>query len=303
VLLLHALGQDSQQKNWRKLADTFHKKGYAVLLFDIRGHGDSTDVEPTEFWSLKYPSNRALVRGFPERELAFKNFDARYHPVLVNDIAAAKAFLDRRHDDGQCNSSNLVLVGADTGATLGAVWMNAEWHRHEVQPAAFPGQAPQIDATSQGKNILCAIWLSISPKLGGRSVNLPALVDLPGRRGEVPMIFVHGDRDAQAEKQARACDKSLKTNKKLALTAAVEIPGAGDLAGAALLQDKLGTPKALLDYIDSVMEERGKEWSEQDFRNKAFVWRFSDSARVMPASRPGDRTLLFNTYDPFVPRR
>jgi hypothetical protein len=101
-----------------------------------------------------------------------------------------------------------------------------------------------------------------------------------------------------------ACEKSLKTNKKLALSAAVEIPGAGKLAGADLLEDKLGTPKAIVDYIGTVMEERGQEWNEQDFRNKVFGWRFAaDFSRVAPANRPGDRTLLFSTYEQFLPAR
>ena len=45
VLLLHALGKDSQQEGWDKLAKELQSKGYAVLAFDFRGHGKSDRVD------------------------------------------------------------------------------------------------------------------------------------------------------------------------------------------------------------------------------------------------------------------
>ena len=53
-------------------------------------------------------------------------------PVLINDIAAVKCFLDRKNDTGACNTSSTILLGAETGATLGAIWLNAEWRRYKV---------------------------------------------------------------------------------------------------------------------------------------------------------------------------
>jgi alpha-beta hydrolase superfamily lysophospholipase len=302
VLLLHDLEEDSHGKTWRSLANALHRKGHAVLLFDFRGHGDSTEVDAAEFWSSRYPSNRYLVRGFPQGEISHKNFDSRYYPVLANDITAAKAYLDRRNDDGQCNSSNLVVIGAGAGATLGGLWMNAEWRRHELRPASFPRQAPQLEASPQGKNILCAMWLSIDAKLGSRNVNLPALLDLPGRHGEVPMVLMHGENDELGEKQATACAKRLNLNKKLRYTAAVEVPRAGKLTGAALLDDRLQTQKAILEYIDSVLEDRGNEWIEQDFEDRVFVWRL-DAGPLQPANRLGERTPLYFAYERLLPPR
>src|SRR5581483_6469173 len=149
VLLLHALGKDSRHSAWKTLAGALQKKGYAVLAFDFRGHGESTQVDPDQFWSAAHPGNRALVRGAPGEEIHFKDFDRHYYPMLANDIAAARAFLDRKNDQGECNSSNLVLIGADTGATLGALWLNAESHRYRVLPAAVgvparPAAQPEV---------------------------------------------------------------------------------------------------------------------------------------------------------------
>ena len=69
VLLLHALGDSSDNKEWTNFAKKLQEKGYAVLMFDFRGHGDSTTVEPgvpaakgalgqPGFWDQK--ENRAI---------------------------------------------------------------------------------------------------------------------------------------------------------------------------------------------------------------------------------------------------
>src|SRR5687768_10272284 len=146
VMILHELGEARRGKNIDKLAAAVQKTGYAVLAFDFRGHGDSIEVDPDEFWSNRY-INRSLVRGQVRGEIDFKDFDPRYYPVLVNDIAAAKAYLDRRNDAQACNSSNLVVIGMERGATLGAIWVNSEFHRYELYPPKFINQPPQVSNT------------------------------------------------------------------------------------------------------------------------------------------------------------
>src|SRR5262249_27345177 len=49
ILMLHAIGKDSREKGWQDLAKELQKKGYAVLTFDFRGHGGSTEVMPGMF--------------------------------------------------------------------------------------------------------------------------------------------------------------------------------------------------------------------------------------------------------------
>src|SRR5437899_238296 len=49
VMILPKIGSNSSQEGWDQLATDLQKAGYAVLLFDYRGHGDSTNVDPG-FW-------------------------------------------------------------------------------------------------------------------------------------------------------------------------------------------------------------------------------------------------------------
>jgi len=214
VLLLHDLGEEQASRSFDPLAKDLHAEGYAVLAFDFRGHGASRSVEPEEFWSPMFV-NRLLVKGNPrDEEIAFRDFDPRYYSVLVNDIAAAKAWLDGKNDDRECNSSSLIVMGVGEGAALGAIWANSEWHRHRVRPALAPGLPPRVSSRPEGSNILCAVWLGISPKLGSRTLDWPALVDVPGRRGKVPMAFLHSSRDRLTKDLSRKCADRITAGQK-----------------------------------------------------------------------------------------
>src|SRR5260370_37080581 len=58
ALVLHSLGGSSQEEGWVNLTKELQKKHFAVLLFDFRGHGESTSVG-TNFWTMD-PNNQRL---------------------------------------------------------------------------------------------------------------------------------------------------------------------------------------------------------------------------------------------------
>jgi hypothetical protein len=301
VMILHALGEDSRKKGWVSLAEEMQKAGYCVLTFDFRGHGNSTEVQPDLFWKVGH--NKSYVKGYPKSTIDFKNFDKRYQPLLVNDIAAAKAFLERsKNDNGICNTSSTYIIGGETGATLGALWLNSEWHRHKLNPPSMFGLPAQPEPRPEGKDIICAIWLSISPSLGGRTVSPAALLEVPGRNGATPMVFMFSDGDSQGKSIARSCEKFLKVAKdeKYRFTAAVEIKGNSKLTGVGLLQKSLGTDEAIIDYLEKVREAKSNEWTEHEFRKNQYVWRVPNSTQYFPAKYPNEQNLVFETYERFL---
>ncbi len=304
VMMLHALEEDSRKKNWISLAESLNEAGYGVLTFDFRGHGQSSDFEGTVFW--KQPRNLASIKGAPRKEkLEFKDMSTAYYPVFVNDIAAAKAFLDNRNDaGGGCNTSSLIVLGAETGATLGALWLNAEWHRYQFTPQTFMTPA-KISNIPEGKNVIGAIWLSASSKLGSRVVSLPRLLDTSGRVNATPMVFMYGENDAASKTTALACAKTIKGakkgDKKYPLTDAVPVQ-ADKLKGSGLLQKTLPTEKNIVEYVGTVFEAKGKEWEEHDFRKNEYVWLQPGTKTPIPAKLPTEKTLLFDTYERFLPQ-
>jgi hypothetical protein len=304
VLMLHALDEDSRKKAWITLAEALSEK-CAVLTFDFRAHGQSTSID-AQFW--KFPRNYSSVKGAGKKEsIEFKDMDKSYYPVLVNDIAAAKAFLDNRNDTGACNTSNLIVLGAETGATLGAIWLNAEWHRFAFTPpmplaGIFQGKFAQ---TSEGKNTIAAVWLSMTSKLGSRTISVPALLDKAGREHATPMAFIYSDDDKTGMAIAKACEtrfKGKKKDDKYRFTLALPVKGGGNLKGASLLQKTLLTEENIVGYINEVAEAKANEWVELDFRKTQYVWRMPGVLQPYPAKPLDYRMLIYDTYEKFLPR-
>jgi hypothetical protein len=286
VLLLpnfdHKKGGDRHQDNMPQLAETLNEAGYAVLLMDWRGHGGSKSVGG-EFWNRnKNPHNRVLPgasKSPAPESIDQKDFPASYYWYLVNDVAAAKAYLDRQNDNGQCNSSNLILIGAGEGALIGQVWLATEWRRRKQLPG--PGPAPNQPnlAEPEGNDCAGAVWLSISPSLVGHKVErLRQFTVEVGAEHKMPMCFIYGDGDKKSKETAETfkkaiMDSPLVKKEKLEFTGVKEIKDT-ELSGSQLLQGSLETEKWILkEYLDKLMEKRGsREQKKREAEKSNYFW-------------------------------
>ena len=328
VLLLHAFGENCQKAEYVGLAHKLQKAGYSVLTFDFRGHGDSTKVKP----GVPNPQNPVLaVKGFwdetanqqgvkgltPNKprptEIEYKQFSPMYHRILVNDIAAAKSYLDQLNDAGECNTGALILIGARDGATLGAIWMNSEWHRYKFLPPqpGLPNGAPDLQ-NPEGQNIVCAVWLSISNNLAavkknGEKVNVPATLNIPAKQRMVPMAFFYGEGDSAGKQVAEMSEKLLKGNNKkdYQFTGALQLKGAAGASGSSLLSKSLPTEQEIVTYLGNALE--GKTWPVKNRVNNkdSYLWRVAVNGMVQtgPARVAGRENIQFATYTHFIVRQ
>jgi pimeloyl-ACP methyl ester carboxylesterase len=253
---------------WSDLASALHADGFTVLSFDFRGFGDSKNVDP-DFW--KHRHNNTYIRGALKKPqtLDHKNFNPAYVPYLVNDIAAAKAYLDRRNDAREVNSSNVVVIGAGEGATLGALWLASECRRRRDTNVP-PGPFPMLAGQSEISDYACAVWLSMSPTLGKRATNIGRWVaEAGGRSHKVPMGFLYGKGDSRGDDFARKLVSLIKPRgtKNLQNTTFRAVPDT-KLAGSELLQNKLDTIPLVRKYLTSVFEER-KSKEQKDRKSEA----------------------------------
>jgi dienelactone hydrolase len=95
-LLLHMM--PAAKESWNDFASIIQKNGCAALAIDLRGHGESTDMNGVR--------------------LEYKEFKDEEHRNSMNDIASAKEFLAGQSD---LDMSRIVIVGASIGANL-ALW-------------------------------------------------------------------------------------------------------------------------------------------------------------------------------------
>jgi len=302
VLMLHKIGSDSHKDGWDSLAAKLAEKGYSVLSFDFRGHGNSTSVDTTKFWDRRYyPWNANYIKGGaldtkgkPKDSIGKEGFLPGYYPYLVNDVAAAKAFLDERNDAGECNSRALLLIGAEDGAALGALWMRAEWNRFAAAQVIANPRNPQlpplsvrgVEKDSEGKGQYCALWLTMSTSLGGKmsvSTSVKAALREAGKEKKVPMGFLYGEKDENARNHAKEYILVIKgdtapADDKLKFTLEQGVPGT-KLTGSGLLRKDLKTEDLILTYLDNLGKKHvPHKWSKIDVSGNSYVWTLGNNA-------------------------
>jgi hypothetical protein len=310
VILLHNIGEDRKKKAWVTLAQELQKKGFAVLTFDFRGHGESTGFDDANtFWKMN--NQNYFKRGVWGKAAAIDQaqFNPSYYQILCNDIAAARAYLERtKADNGEANTSNLIVIGADTSATLGAIWINSEFSRHRFKPS-FEGGPPNIPETrSEGENsIVAAVWLGMSSTLEKQPVNLASVLNTSARIKGVAMSFWYGKEDAVGLKAAhKLLDNSIFMYKKgkkekedkYEFTTVVEVPST-KLTGSELLLKGKGVALSIGEYLERVLDSRSNDRSDYRFADSVYKWK-QPNGQFPPfggyTNMKGDKTLMWNTY-------
>ena len=266
VILLHKLGGNRDEHGWDQLAQVL-QKDYAVLRFDFRGHGDSTNVEPG-FW--RFPNN-ALIKGAARmpQKISYKDFPPGYLPVPANDVQSAKRYLDTQSDSGACNSANVIVIGAEEGAAIGALWIASEWDRRRFTKSSFGQWILDPQGRVEGESIAAAAWLSMPKTLSGMHVGLWLKGSNNRVRDKVPMVFFYGLQDTKAQKAADALYSELKrVSSRDKLTELTVLRSKSTkLSGADLLGKKdFKTEDDILVYLtDKALPKRGiKAWVQRD---------------------------------------
>jgi hypothetical protein len=287
VMLLHNFdrikGGNSHQDGWDHLAEELQKEGYAVLSFDFRGFGDSKEVSREKFWNrAKAPQNMMLsIAAKTPDTIDFKEFRSGYFPNLANDIAAARACLDHKNDIREVNSSNLILIGAGEGATLGSLWLASECKRKRAR-GVLSDNRPDLD-DAESRDVACAVWLSMETTLAGLSMPVRIWLEEAGAANRIPMGFLYGSDDRESKSTADSMARSIKNSSrktKLELTAAQGIKDTR-LRGSQLLTKSLNTEQLIKNYLEQVMDKRGtKEPRSHDPIKTTFYWSFRSSILV-----------------------
>jgi hypothetical protein len=277
VLLLHDPGRGKSSAGLTRLALALQKHGCGVLSFDFRGHGGSREVGPF-FWQV--PHNKALAaKVMPGRRGAVRPRTARldvgtfppaYYAHLVQDVAAARHFLDQRNDLGEVNSARLVVLGAGEGSSLGALWLTTEYHRY--RPANF--FPLKVRDKPEGADAAGAVWLTWTGTLAGRS-SRPATDALTrvGKTRRLPMALVYGQNDTWSAGRMPALARSVKGDLK-GLTADKPIPDTA-LRGHLLLALGLDTEKVVLGFVKDALAAQGdREWWARNSETTTFYYSF-----------------------------
>lgn len=293
VLLLHDFdlkkGGGSQKEGWSDLAKALHADGYVVMSFDFRGFGESKTVNKESFW--KYKHNQLVKKKKTGETIDYTSFGPSYVINLVNDVAAAKAYLDRENDRKSCNTSSLIVIGAGEGATLGAMWMFNEGRRRKDKNPnpLLVGGVPMLSDQPESRDIACGVWLSLAARPGSRLIPLNKWVYEAGKTHKTPMLMLYGKSDSVGGNLAMNLEKAIKPKgdkKELPLTYSHGIAGTKSVGSKLIDREVIG---GIRKYLDQVMEARGsKEWAERKVESSGFWYTNLKGLPIKINKRPNE---------------
>jgi len=133
---------------WIGLATKLSEKNFSVLLFDWRGCGlnDAATAggrifeNKVFFWNELY--NKQLLKTsqkmYEDKGLDFKSIVVkndtlyRYRDFMLNDLLAARFYLDKMNDNGKCNTNRVWIVTEKEGAEIGLAFIASEFPRNSI---------------------------------------------------------------------------------------------------------------------------------------------------------------------------
>lgn len=276
ILIVPNVGGTRSNEGLIELAKKLQGAGNAVLLFDYRGHGDSTNVD-ANFWNLNVNLNGIKGGNKAMNAIDKKLFVPAYYSMLVNDIAAAKMFLDRRNDAGECNSKKLIVIGVQDGATLAAMWLDSEYKRFKVSTYdPFTKVPVKWEASPEGRGTLALISVGGVSRVNNLGVNTFTWFQHLGKN-KVPVLFLYGAEDSAAAgfagKNLSALKGNVKTPDKFMLSKSIKTKE----TGIGLLKEKLGlADDYIVPYVENILKAKGNnDHVQSETEKNGYVWVFN----------------------------
>jgi pimeloyl-ACP methyl ester carboxylesterase len=200
-------------------------KGHAVILPDLRGHGDST-----------------VVIGSDRRLDAATMPVAQLTNMITQDMESIKKFIIEKHNAGALNVEKLTIVAAEMSVQVAVNWAAQDW------------AAIDLPTLKQSKDVKALVLLS--PTMTFKTLSLTKPLAFPPIRDQVAFFLVAGAEDAPSAADARRIQQQLdrfrpKPTKIEDKTVFIEDTLKTKLVGSKLLGEKsLGVEEVIAEFIE-----------------------------------------------------
>jgi pimeloyl-ACP methyl ester carboxylesterase len=182
VILLHGLKGDRQDLG--DLALYLQSLGHAVIVPDLRGHGDSTRT------------TRAGGAGGRLDATRLSKVDVINMSSAGGDVEAVKKFLMKENNAAKLNIEKLCVVGAGMGATVALNWAVLDW------------SWPKLPGRKQGQDVKALVL--VSPEWSFKGVPITAAINSPAVRQEMSIMLIVGAGDSSSKRDTSRILKSLE---------------------------------------------------------------------------------------------
>jgi pimeloyl-ACP methyl ester carboxylesterase len=245
VILLHEW--KSSRSDFAGLAPYLQKYGHAVIVPDLRGHGDS--------------KTRARGRDLDAAKMSTLDFSM----IVPADMEAIREFIRAKNNAGELNINKLCVVGTEMGASVAMQFAVYDWtygpHGNGYYGAGF-----------QMGQFVKALVL-ISPKWSFRGIKLSNLMNNQNVCSRISVMIIVGKEKSSAVSDAKRIYKMFqryhpepkeenKADKKDLYYGALPT----SLQGAKMLQAaELGVNRHVAKFIDMRLLKSSK--------SKTFSWK------------------------------
>jgi len=244
IVLLH--GWKQSRNDYKELAASLQSLGHAVIVPDLRGHGDSTRVKG----------------GRRDETLdAAKMPPSQFGLMVAEDMRAIKSFLWNRNNAGELNLDKLCLVGAEMGASVA---MNFA----------------MTDALDQDRNVVyrpeyqlgrfVKAMVLISPELSFRGLPTRNAATYPAVQRDIALLILVGQQDRRALEESKRIHGLFrnahpeptgddKLDKQTLFFGKLDTR----LQGTKLLDPKFNVQGLIAEFVDRrlVKSDESKEWT------------------------------------------
>ncbi len=184
IILVH--DWDGERRDLKAFAEKVRKElSAAVIVPDLRGHGEST-----------------FVKG-SEKELDRKRFKKTQMLTMAEDIDSCRRFLQKKNDLGELNLDLLTVVVSGKNCVHAVNWCISDW---SWEP---------IGGIKQGQNVKALVM--VSPRKKFKSMSITAGLKTPlftRRAGALPVLVVWGEDDEISNKDGTTIHDGLKKSRR-----------------------------------------------------------------------------------------
>ncbi|MCE9605225.1 MAG: hypothetical protein K8U03_10030 [Planctomycetia bacterium] len=178
VILLHMF--KGNRRDMASLGAYLQKQDVAVVMPDLRGHGDSTTVN---------------VEGV-DRKFDASTMKPVEMKLMSNDLEAIKKFLIAQNNEGKLNIERLGIIAAEMSVPVAVNWTVDDW------------SWPVLPTLKQGQDVKALVLLS--PQMAFKTLNMSMAITNPQSpiRDKISLLLITGAEDKPSVADARRIEQT-----------------------------------------------------------------------------------------------
>jgi alpha-beta hydrolase superfamily lysophospholipase len=240
-ILLH--GFKGNRRDMDSLGAYLQKNEVAVVMPDLRGHGDSTTV----------------TVGGVDRKFEAATMPVAQLKLMSNDLEAIKKFLMEKNNAAELNIERLGIVAAEMSVPIAVNWTVDDW------------SWPILPNLKQGQDVKALALLS--PQMTFKTLNMSPAITVPSSpvRDKISLLLIAGAEDDTSVRDATRIEQMFarirpKVDKdKIAdKTLFIDVSIKTKLVGTKLLGEaNLGVEDLIWQFVELRLVDPSFPWKER----------------------------------------